>query len=286
MSKNADMQQNNARLLNDIQQLQHLEQSLFDKLDKNSGSMSSDEQLQLINKINTISNTRITLYETLSKTNDYFRGAAEQSHTVLTGQSDAVIIVERELNSAKDRLALIESQKNNKIRMVQINDYYAKQYSEHTEFMKILVAMMVPILIMHSLRSRELMSDQTYQVLVMAISVTGMVSLVRIFFSIRSRSKINYDSYDWKFDPSSTAGAYDDSVNSDDPWKSASVGGCYGETCCSTGQYYDTVGNVCVTGDDPRLAKPESEVEAFAAEIEKNPVYSQLNKKPDVTLPS
>jgi len=285
MSKNTDMQQNNSKLLDDIQKLQYLEQSLFSQLEKNAGTMSSDEQMRLIDKINTVSDTRLTLYETLNKMNDYFRGAAEQSHTVLTGQSDAVIIVERELNSAKDRLALIESQKNNKIRMVQINDYYAKQYSEHTDFMKIVVAMLVPILILQVLKNKGLVPEKIYYALVVAVSVIGAVFLVRVFFSIISRSKMNYDAYQWNFDPASTeSAAYDESDDSNNPWKSPSAGGCYGETCCSTGQYYDTVGRVCVTGSDPLLAEPASEVEAFAAEIEKNPVYAQINKKPDVTL--
>ena len=54
-------------------------------------------------------------------------------------------IVEKELNASKKRLKVLEEEKNNKISLVEINDYYGQQYAEHSELMKTIVIMLIPI---------------------------------------------------------------------------------------------------------------------------------------------
>ena len=134
-----NIQKTNTQLLDDIQKLQQLEQSLFSKLQNEMAGMSLDEQLKLIDKINSISDMRINLYTTLNGLNGYFKGITANSHDVLTNQTEAVLIVERELNLAKEKLRKIEGQQTSKMRMIQINDYYGKMYSERTEFLKTLL---------------------------------------------------------------------------------------------------------------------------------------------------
>ena len=56
-------------------------------------------------------------------------------------------IVEKELNAAKKRLQLLEEEKNNKIRLVEINTYFSDKYAEHSQLMKIVIFTLVPVII-------------------------------------------------------------------------------------------------------------------------------------------
>ena len=67
-----DMEENNSQILNDIQSLQTIEQELFNNLE-NQPDLSTDQQQQIISKINNISNMRVNLYQTLGGVNDFFK---------------------------------------------------------------------------------------------------------------------------------------------------------------------------------------------------------------------
>jgi len=244
-------QETNTQLLDDIQKLQNLEQSLFFKLENERGKMNSDEQLKLINKINSISDMRINLYTTLNSMNSYYKGAVITSHNVLKSQSEAVLIVERELNTTKLKLQKMKNEKMNKMRMIQINDYYGKMYAERTEFMKILLIMLIPIGVLVVLNTKGILPSKLYYGLVTAISLIGSWNLANIAFSMFSRSSLNYDEYDWNFNPGAVNTLDEnESSSSENPWKSKIVGGCYGEACCSSGQFYDSDARICKTSSE------------------------------------
>ena len=59
---------NNTQILNDIQSLQNLEQEMFSNLEENT-SLTPDQQQQIIEKINQISQMRVNLYKTLGSLN-------------------------------------------------------------------------------------------------------------------------------------------------------------------------------------------------------------------------
>jgi hypothetical protein len=267
----------NAQILSDIQQLQNFEKELFLKLE-NGSSMSEAQRLKLSKKINSISEMRVNLYASLNSMNTYFKGAVENSNKILTSQSVLVEVMERELNRAKERLDSIESERHNKLRMIQINDYYGKQYDEHTDFMKIVIFMLIPIIGLLVLKNKGLIPIKLYYGLVIFVSLIGSLFLSKTLFSILSRSSINYDEYKWNFNPSSESGESGESgEGSTDPWKSEAVAGCVGEACCSGGQFFDTVSQVCITEKN----KPQSEIETFVSELNQNRIYTQT-KKPDI----
>ena len=140
-----NIQENNQQILNDIQSLQQIEQSLFINLETNP-SLTTAQQQEIINKISDISNMRINLYHTLSDVNNYFQSALTNSQGTLNEQATAIEIVERELNDARTQLTLLEEEKNNKIRMIEINNFYGDKYADHTILMKYIMFMFIPII--------------------------------------------------------------------------------------------------------------------------------------------
>jgi hypothetical protein len=243
MSESNDIQQNNEQLLNDIQSLQKIEQQLFDSLETNT-TLTTKQQQQIIEKMNQLSNMRINLYQTLSGVNNYFQNALTSSQGTLTSQTAAIGIVENELNQSKRRLAILEAEKNNKIRLVQINDYYGDKYAEHSNLMKIVIFTLVPVILLAILNSKGVLPNTIYFVLIVIIAAIGGYFFWIRFGSIITRDNMNYQSYDWYFD-ASTAPSSSGSSDSD-PWASTNVGTCIGSACCSDGQTYDESLDQCL----------------------------------------
>jgi hypothetical protein len=124
-----------------------MEQQLFSNLESNPNLSSTDQQ-KIIDKMNQLSNMRVNLYQTLSGVNNYFESALNTSIGSLKEQVVAIDIVEHELTRAKRRLEVLEEEKNNKIRLVEINSYFGDKYAEHTQLMKILIFILIPVIIL------------------------------------------------------------------------------------------------------------------------------------------
>ena len=243
MSGLPNVQQNNEQILNDIQSLQQMEQQLFNSLETNT-TLTTEQQQKIVEKMNQLSNMRINLYQTLSGVNNYFENALNTSIGSLKQQVVAIGIVESELNKAKRRLEILEEEKNNKIRLVEINTYYGDKYAEHAQLMKIIIFTLIPIIILGVLNNKGILPSMIFNILLIIISVIGAYFFWRRFASIITRDNMNYQEYDWYFDPNS---APTGSSSNSDPWTSnLNYGTCIGDACCSDGMTYDASMNQCV----------------------------------------
>jgi hypothetical protein len=248
MSELPNVEQNNEQILSDIQSLQQMEQELFNSLESNP-DLPTNEQKNIIDKMNQLSNMRINLYQTLSGVNNYFQSALNTSIGSLKEQAIAIGIVESELNRAKARLKLLEEEKNNKIRLVEINNYFGDKYAEHAGLMKIIIFTLIPVIILTFLYNKYLLPKIIYFPLLTLIAFIGAYFFWRKFTSIITRDNMNYQEYDWYFDASSAPKGTASSV---DPWfnVNANIGTCIGNSCCSNGLVYDASLNQCTVKEN------------------------------------
>ena len=260
MSGLPNTQQNNEQILNDIQSLQQMEQQMFNNLES-TPNLTIEQQESIIEKMNQISNMRINLYQTLSGVNNYYQSALNSSVGTLQEQTLAIGIVESELNKAKERLNRLEEEKNNKIRLVEINTYFGDKYTEHSQLMKIIIFSLIPIIIISFLYTKGILPKMLYLILVIIISLICAYFFWKKFASIIMRDNMNYQEYDFAFDPSSISSG---STNSSDPWQtSLSLSSCIGDSCCSTGLTYDTSLNQCVVANPSTTSSSTSSSSSF-----------------------
>jgi hypothetical protein len=192
--------------------------------------------------------------------------------------------VEKELNNSKKQLRLLEEEKNNKIRIVEINDYYGQKYEEHSYLMKILVIMLVPILILSILLQKGILPEPIFYLLVVIIAIIGGVFLSKTLSSILTRDNMNYQAYNWAFDHSSAPTTT--SITETDPWASSSdtvsggaVATCVGDACCLNGLVFDSANNTCVVS----TSTTTESFETFVNNVLTNPARTGYHK-PDVVL--
>ena len=245
MSGLPNVQENNEQILNDIQSLQQMEQQLFSNLESNP-NLTPTQQQEIVQKMNQLSNMRVNLYQTLSGVNNYFQNALNTSVGSLKQQVVAIEIVENELNRAKRRLEILEEEKNNKIRLVEINSYFGDKYAEHSQLMKIIIFTLIPVIILALLNNKGFLPNTIYYILLVIVSLIGAIFFWYRFTSIIMRDNMNYQEYNWYFDPNSTS---TDPTTIRDPWDGGlNLGTCVGDACCSDGLTYDASLNQCVDG--------------------------------------
>ena len=249
-----NVEETNNQILIDIQQLQEVEQEMFSNLENNP-NLTQQQQQAIIQNINQISNMRLNLYKTLTDVTDYFQSALYNSQGTLKEQATAIDIVEEELNRAKQKLKILEEEKNNKIRLIEINTYYGDKYQEHAALMKIIIITLVPIIILAILYNKGFLPNVVYYGLVIIIAAIGSYFMWYKLSSIWNRDNMDYQEYNWPvYNPSQSSSTT--TTETSDPWvngvvvynDSTTATGCSDQSCCAPGTTYDTNMNQCVVG--------------------------------------
>ena len=242
-SNNFDsLQERNQQVLNNISQLQTQEKELYASLD--NVRLSSEQKQQIINRINEISQMRMNLYAGLKDMYSYYQQNVAASRTTLGQSVAAVDVLENELNQSKIRMNLIEDQKYNKLRLVEINTYFGKRYNAHSQLMKTIVFICIPVIILAVLANREILPPNIYKFLTVLILVIGAVVIGLQLIDMSNRDEMNWDEYNWYFDKNQAPSDTTEGTPRD-PWGTASVT-CVGSACCYDGSTYDSEKNICV----------------------------------------
>jgi hypothetical protein len=240
---------NQAAILNNIKQLQMMEADLYTQLESSTASGANDsEQETIINKINELSTMRMTMFGDLDITFKTTQDRVAQSRTDLVDQLTTTRIMERELNNSKTNLNQLQTTKANKMRMVQINTYYASKYKAQIDVMKTIIIVCVPLFILAIISKKSLAPDNITKSLMGVIIVIGSFFIIKQIYDLTSRDNMNFDEYDWMWDSSNTPviTEYDKTITT--PTPEFSISGCVGSECCSTGMYYSAVQGQCLTG--------------------------------------
>ena len=251
----------NNQIINDIQNLQTFEQEMFSDLEENP-TLTQEEQQAIIQKINQVSSMRLNLYKTLNGVNGYFQNSLYNSQGTLEEQTTAINIIEQELNKAKQKLQILEEEKNNKIRLIEINTYYGEKYQEHTQLMQIIIYTLIPVIILAILYNKGFIPQTIYYILIVLIVAVGSYFMWGTLASIWNRDNMDYQEYVWP--------VYEDtkdkksSTPSGDPWANGLVLnstlsiGCVDQYCCAPGTTFDSTSNQCVTSTTPSSTTPSS----------------------------
>ena len=241
-----NLQERNEQTLNDIKSLQTTEMKLYDSLENKN--LSYEQKQQIINQINQISQMRINLYANLKSMFSNYQQNVSTSRNTLNDQMTTVSVIEDELDDEKRRLNLLETEKNNKIRLVEINTYYSKQYDANKEIMKTVVYICIPILILTILANKEIIPQIIYVILSGVIIIIGLILIGYQIIDLSNRDNMNFDEYNWAFDKSnidSTSASTSNVSGNNDPWAPISLT-CVGSECCIDGSKFDSTLNKCI----------------------------------------
>lgn len=245
----------NDQTLNDIQRLQDLEKELYARMEGLSATNRLTQSVKddIVKQIDNLTQLRMNLYSNLKNNYDMYQISAITTSNTYDEQSAAVSIVEKELNAAKAKLQSMEDIKSNKMRYIDLNVYYGKQYQDHAEIMKIIIYMCIPIIILTVVAQKELIPANVVAIVVAIVVVIGLLFLIKRVSSAMNRDNMDYDRINWYFDPATAS--KDEEVDGDEteegssssnPWDSSVSTTCIGQACCDINSTFDSSKNICV----------------------------------------
>lgn len=232
--------------LNDIKTLQTNEMQLYSSL--NNDKLTPEERNQIMGQINQISQIRINLYDSIKTMYDNALLYASSTNDILVQQMTAINIIENELNESKKELDLIQSNKNNKQRLIQINTYYGKQYDYYKYIMQVVVFSCIPIIILTILGNNGFIPYFINNILISAIIIIAIIIIIYSIIDLSNRDNMNFDEYSYynKDMPSSDTSNVG-LTGTLDPWNLPSIT-CIGSQCCVPEvSVYDATTNKCVS---------------------------------------
>jgi hypothetical protein len=229
-----------------IQNLQQIETDLYNTLENNlnNNMLTQQEQENIINKINEVSTMRINLFNTLTSSYSFYQSNLTSSNSVLNNQIIALNIANQQLNSLKIRLDKLMNKNINNRRLIEINTYYGKQYDAYSSVMKYILIICVPILILSILSSKNIISQNIYNLLVIIILIIGFIIVIRKISDISLRDNMNFDEYQWSFNPSFAPGSSKTKNISNTTSSKNNL--CVGALCCNDAEMFDETLNLCV----------------------------------------
>jgi hypothetical protein len=237
------LQERNEQVLKNITDLQKQEKQLYNNLD--NVKLSSEEKRKIIMRINEIAQMRMNIYSGLNDMYSMYHKNVLSSSNTLEQSITAIDVLEKELNESKKRLNLLEDQKNNKLRLVEINTYYGKKYNAQSKLMKIIIIVCIPVIILSILANKGILPPKLYIFLSGIIIIIGLIIFGLVLIDMSNRDNMNWDEYNWRFNKDS-APSLDSTENSaNNPWATSSLT-CIGSACCYDGSTYDETNNICV----------------------------------------
>lgn len=259
LTNNTDARQK--AILMNINNLQAMESKLYKQLEAASaGDTDTAKQEAIVKKINELSTMRVSMFQELDAMYRSMQGRVAQTRVDLVDQLTVTGVMEQELNNAKKNLNLIQTNKNNKMRLVEINTYYASKYKAQSGLMKLVIMVCIPLLILAVVSKKGWIPQNIANGLIAIVVVIGGIMIIRKAIDLSSRNNMNYDEYDWAWDPDAndpTVYEYDkeqlqgtaDTLEDDANSFAANLGlGCVGSKCCADGTKYDDDKGQCVEG--------------------------------------
>jgi hypothetical protein len=193
--------------LDEIAQLQQTEQKLYQSLTKNTerkllgspNTFTESEIADITSQINSLSASRVNLYNSLSET---YRSQATNEHNasgILAQQTQTLQLLETELNRSKQKLSNLKDEKANQLKMIEITTYYSKQYDAYRRLMRMIAIVGFCLLVAIGLKYTPLNVVSTP--LAFLILLVGSILIGGRMINMFMRRDDNYDEFVWPMAP-------------------------------------------------------------------------------------
>ena len=156
-------------------------------------------------------------------------------------------LMDQQLKAAQEQMAALETSRDDKERMIELNTYYGKRFMAQAGVMKIFIYMCIPVLILAILANMGFVPNYIAGFMIIASIVVGIVYMHGAVSDINRRDKMNFDEYTWEFDPSRVGSVINPNLNGSGGANASNFLGCYDSACCnSPATIWDPNLNQCV----------------------------------------
>jgi len=194
-STNVDKQ--GEMILNSIKQLQEIEMKLFESLETCSSNNNCKDEDLIMKEINTIGNQRKDLFKIIIDLYENMSDRVKQSRQDLVNQLQVAGVMEEQLNNTKKNINLLKSDNHNKLRMVEINTYYSKNFKASIKLMKLIIVVCVILLILAILGKKDYIGVNIVRGASSLVLLIGTIMILASIYDIYRRDNMVFDEYDF-----------------------------------------------------------------------------------------
>lgn len=260
-------------LITNITESQNAEKQLITNLDtlvnQPGFNVNSSGVQSLINTINSLSDSRVSMFNSLTSQSKTLQEGVSNSRVDLVSQLTLLNVVEDQLAQANSAISQLQNKNDTKRRMVEVNTYYGNRYEAQSQLMKVIIIICAPLLILFILKKKSLLPPMISNYAIGITIAIGAIFVIRTIWDMSTRSNMNFDEYNWSYeDPTQqvpTKWQYNKEhlFNFDNPIKTlvGNLGLCVGSDCCADGLFFDKTKQQC-TAINPG-AKGKSITESF-----------------------
>tara|TARA_B100000214_G_C23920980_1_gene606030 strand:+ start:179 stop:1084 length:906 start_codon:yes stop_codon:yes gene_type:complete len=236
------------KILKSIDDLKKMEEELYKQL-QTSGANENDVQKQqeLIGRIENVSAIRKDLLNSLTDRYIDIQDNVISSRNDLVQQTAMVGIVQDELDKANANIDAISSERNNKMRMVELNTYERERYQSYMEIMKISCLAAVLVVFILILGHKNIIPSQNivFMAVGVIVAIVGIIVLTRLL-DIQKRDNLYFQKYDFPFDPTKLGHPKEGTGSGGNIGVASGTSVCANSDCCSSGQTFNTAIGKCV----------------------------------------
>jgi len=233
-------------IINNISRIQAIERELLDKLNANT---NATDRAEIVAQINSLAKARGDLYNNMNDFSSQLETVAAERRNALVQNSVAVNVIRDQIENSSKTLDGLQQEKSNKMRLVEINNYYGKKYEFQTDIMKIIILTCVPVLVISILLKKGFIPNLIATGLIIIIIAAGVIAVARKVIDLNKRNSFNFDQYDHPFNPYavSVTKTKTETTNLADINKMVTAHSCIGPSCCTeTTTVWDAETGKCV----------------------------------------
>lgn len=217
-------------IINNIARIQTIEKQLLGKL---NGAMEAEQRSEIVAQINDLAKARGDLYNNMNDFSSQLETVASERRNALVQNSVAVNVIRDQIENSSNTLDGLQQEKSNKMRLVEINNYYGKKYEFQTDIMKIIILTCVPVLVISILLKKGFIPNLIATGLIILIVAAGVIAVARKVIDLNRRNNFNFDQYDYPFNPYAVKVTKTETTNLADINKMAIPNSCIGPSCCT-----------------------------------------------------
>jgi hypothetical protein len=232
-----DFEENLKTQLDSIKKIQDQQTELYSKLEVLGASKDiSSEVVQkpindIFKQVETLNNVKNAIFKSLLTSYELNQSQLNASRFAYADSISALKIIEENLENKKQILSDALAIRDNSERMVGINTYYTRRYEEHSVVLKYIVLFCGIIILAIFLMKIGIINHTISSIIIIASLVVGIIIISGKVWDLSRRSNINYDQYNFKFNPND---APPDTTNTTNVNTDMTYGGnIFGQICKS-----------------------------------------------------
>ena len=242
-----------------------------------SSGTTKDSQADIINKINKVAEARVGMFKSLNSMYDDSVRSSANARNDLVHQITALKLVENELKNAKRQINAMRTERDNKLRVAELNMNRNDRYNAYVKLVKMILFVALPVGLLYVLINIKFFANSETSggyrlilkdalvLLMILILVYGLYKIILNAYDISIRNNMNFNAYDFDFNARDDLSgqsliAYDSQQNQKIKNEFKSLFGeatndvsslnskmCAGASCCSTGMTYNSSKGKCVS---------------------------------------